>query len=108
MLCCIVSCSVRSEKDKASFFRILAIISENNRKYRTIRDNLLKNEGGQLIELSKRRQKALVKVIRRGKLTNVQLKSFRACSKHFISGRHILCFSFIKIKDFLILNLMIS
>lgn len=94
LFCCIVGCGMRGERDKLPFFRIPAVISVNNRKYKTtycntmfrVRNNLTKS-GNEFIKLSKRRQDTWINAIRRGKLTASQLKTFRVCSKQFITGK---------------------
>lgn len=77
--CSVVDCkSVLGREEGLSFFSIPAIISERCLKYAKI-----KNE----TSLSKERQSAWIRVLKRGKLSAAQLKSFRVCNKHSIKGK---------------------
>lgn len=58
--CCVVECSMRGKRDNVSFYRFPA--------------------------LSKERRNAWVKALKRGPLTEKQLKYWRVCSKHFLTG----------------------
>ena len=96
--CCMVNCrskaGKKNVKDKISFFRIPAVIGLNSRKYQTSyktqtyrAPNSIDENADKIIALSKERQAAWIKAIRRGKLSESQLKTFRVCMKHFISGK---------------------
>ncbi|XP_043478394.1 4-hydroxyphenylpyruvate dioxygenase isoform X1 [Leptopilina heterotoma] len=98
LFCCIIGCRQRggcSRQDKKiSFYRIPAVISENNRKYRAVYlkqkyrvADFFSQTAEQYIQLSKLRQEKWIEVIKRGQLRDSQLRSYRVCSRHFITGR---------------------
>lgn len=93
LVCCIVGCKRSNSKHHASFYRIPAIISENNRRYRATylkqkyrASDFFSQSARQFIELSKIRQEKWIEAIRRGELSESQLKTYRVCSRHFIEG----------------------
>lgn len=106
--CCMVNCRSRAGKkklgkDKISFFRVPAIIGLNSRKYKTSyktqtyrAPNSIDENADKIIALSKERQRSWIKAIRRGNLSESQLKTFRVCMKHFISGKFQDCIKEIK------------
>ena len=70
--CCVVNCGMRGERDKVSFFRFPAVLN---------------NRGENLRALSEKRRKSWVIALKRGPLSEQQLKTWRICSRHFIDGK---------------------
>lgn len=80
--CVVFSCKTHSKRDQdAHFYRIPAIKSENNCYLRNNEEN-----HRNLIQLSKRRQKAWLNALKLGNFNESQLKNARICHKHFLSG----------------------
>ncbi|XP_033222697.1 uncharacterized protein LOC117176549 isoform X1 [Belonocnema kinseyi] len=83
--CFVVGCTNKHGRDRGiSFHKIPTIIKETNKMYA--------RPGGpytfqQKIELSKRRQEQWISAIKRGLLSESQIRNARICSNHFISGR---------------------
>lgn len=69
--CCVVNCGMRGERDRVSFFRFPAILNHRGDLFRA---------------LSEERRNSWVKALKRGPLSEQQLKYWRVCSRHFISG----------------------
>ncbi|XP_033217367.1 uncharacterized protein LOC117173010 isoform X2 [Belonocnema kinseyi] len=93
--CCIETCKMQSMRgDGVSFSRIPAVVGQCNKKYKTTysaqnyrKSDNLSRKGTDFIKLSEKRQRAWIRAIKRGKLTDTQIKNLRVCSNHFHSGR---------------------
>ncbi|GLV46246.1 hypothetical protein CBL_12323 [Carabus blaptoides fortunei] len=70
--CAVFNCAMRGNRDKASLFRFPAVI---------------KNKGDHVTSISTLRRKKWVMCLKRGELSETQLKYGRVCSKHFISDK---------------------
>ncbi len=72
VLCAMIGCSNRTERDKGKrFFRLPAVIS---------------HQGDQTHELSTRRQREWMATIKRKDLNLEKLQYIRVCSDHFVHG----------------------
>ena len=73
VLCVMIGCSKRSDRDKdVSFFRIPSVLTHLGKKD---------------YELSKRRRDGFLAAISREDLTESILRNGRVCSRHFVSGK---------------------
>ena len=72
VICAIVNCHNRSDRDKnIRFFRLPAVIS---------------HQGARTLQLSTERQRKWIAKINRKDLTTERYASIRICSRHFVSG----------------------
>ena len=71
--CAVVNCGMRGNRDNVRFFRIPAA---------------LKNASEQANALSKHRQEMWIKAIKRGPLSDSQIKYGRICSRHVKTGNN--------------------
>lgn len=69
--CSVVNCAARYERDRVSFFRFPAVLT---------------NRGDKLNALSVERREAWIKALKRGPLSETQLNNGRVCSRHFLTG----------------------
>lgn len=79
--CFVVDCKSNASKDKISFYSFPKPISINNPVYKYNQDKLEKKN-----ELILQRQKVWIQAVRRGSLTDEQLRNAVVCAKHFING----------------------
>lgn len=73
-VCSVVKCSMRSERDRLSFFRFPAVLT---------------NAGDNLNALSSERRNAWVTALKRGPLSDSHLRNGRICSRHLITGKYV-------------------
>lgn len=73
VICGVVNCGSRANRDKEHFYRLPQIRSFKHKEH--------------LNELSKTRRANWLTAVKRSDLTETKLKYLRVCSKHFISGK---------------------
>ena len=71
VICAIIGCSNRSQRDIVRFFRLPAIV---------------KHQGEQMLSITSKQRCAWLKAISRDGLTGDKLSNIFVCEKHFVQG----------------------
>ena len=71
VLCVVIGCSNRSDRDNFRFFRLPKIVT---------------GRGKQMLSLTTERQLAWLKAISRDDITKEKLSNVFVCERHFVSG----------------------
>lgn len=79
--CAVKGCKTRSTYEpKISFYRMPAEISSRNRSFKL-------KDREKMQKLSKIRQEAWIRALKRKTMTPTQLKNTKICERHFLSGK---------------------
>ena len=74
VICAMIGCSNRSDRDKVHFFRLPKVVTDR---------------GEQMLSLTIERQLAWLKAISRDDITKEKLSNVFVCERYFFSGIHL-------------------